>query len=494
MNALKAKLSDGRIVEYFDESIGEGGEKIVHFTTDRQHVAAFYKDSKDADDPERYARLVSILTKYNPTKDPKGGSYYKDLFCWPEAIIEQPTLGVVSPVYPSNFFFKHNKKEKSGKWFIKRTLRNSLPKEERGNWLNYLQISILLSRAISRMHNAGLAHSDLSCNNVLIDPLNSRCSIIDIDSLVVPGMHPPKVLGTKGYIAPEVLQGGALPSIRTDLHALAVLFYQYFFMRHPLEGPKIHSTASAEEDEMLSMGKEALFIEHATDKSNTFSYICTSCGQSFNNEQYKMLNGKCNCGNKLTPYALPLPYTSFGPYIAELFKKSFVTGLKEPDLRPTATEWETGLVKTTDLILPCSNSNCEGKWFVLLEGNKAVCPFCGTPYNDSVPVLRFFAEKRRGQYFNENHRLVVWNGIRMYKWHIFDNVWPSIGSDKTPQGYMMKSGGKWYLCNNGADTMKIINQDKLVYPGQQFVLQHGMQIMLSTAPRGRVAFVEILNK
>ncbi|MDP4178415.1 MAG: serine/threonine protein kinase [Bacillota bacterium] len=493
MGILKAKLRDGTVLEYLEDPIGEGGEKIVHFTADKKYVVAFYKDSKDANDPERYDRLLSILTKYNPITDPKSGAYYKDLFCWPQDIVEQPILGVVSPVYSSNFFFKHNNKEKSGKWFIKRSLRNSLPKEERGNWLNYLQISILLSRAVSRMHNAGLAHSDLSCNNVLIDPSHSKCSIIDIDSLVVPGMHPPKVIGTRGYIAPEVLAGSVLPSIRTDLYALAVLIYQYFFMRHPLEGPKVYSTVSAEEDEMLSMGKEATFIEHSIDKSNSFSYICNACGQSFSNEQYAMLKGKCNCGNKLTPYELPLPYTSFGTYIEELFRKSFETALKDPDLRPTATEWETGLVKTTDLILPCSNPNCEGKWFVHLEGKRSICPFCKTAYNDSVPVLRFFAEKRRGQYFNENHRLVAWNGVRLYKWHIFDNIWPGIGADKTQQGYITKNGDRWYLTNASSGTMKIINQDKLIYPGQYFELQNGMQILLSTEARGRVALVEILN-
>lgn len=29
--------------------------------------------------------------------------------------------------------------------------------------------------------------------------------VIDIDSLVVPGVYPPEVIGTGGYIAPEVL-------------------------------------------------------------------------------------------------------------------------------------------------------------------------------------------------------------------------------------------------------------------------------------------------
>ncbi len=55
------------------------------------------------------------------------------------------------------------------------------------------------------MHSAGLAHSDLSYKNVLIDPVSRTAAIIDIDGLVVPGKFPPDVIGTADFIAPEVL-------------------------------------------------------------------------------------------------------------------------------------------------------------------------------------------------------------------------------------------------------------------------------------------------
>ncbi len=98
--------------------------------------------------------------------------------------------------------------------------------------------------------------------------------VIDIDSLVVPQVFPPDVLGTPGYIAPEVLGTVSLPlqdpkrkhpCVQTDQHALPVLLYEYLLFRHPLRGPKVNSAASAEEDELLSMGSKALFIEHPTD-------------------------------------------------------------------------------------------------------------------------------------------------------------------------------------------------------------------------------------
>ncbi len=55
------------------------------------------------------------------------------------------------------------------------------------------------------MHAAGLAHSDLSYKNVLVDPVKGNASIIDLDGLVVPGRYPPDVVGTPDFIAPEVV-------------------------------------------------------------------------------------------------------------------------------------------------------------------------------------------------------------------------------------------------------------------------------------------------
>ena len=126
------------------------------------------------------------------------------------------------------------------------------------------------------MHAAGLAHSDLSYKNVLIDPVSGRATIIDIDGLVVPGKFPPDVIGTPDFIAPEVMAtkhlnkldpNRKLPSIQTDRHALAVMIYMYLLYRHPLRGGKIHDM-DPQTDEELSMGLNALFVEHPTDKTN----------------------------------------------------------------------------------------------------------------------------------------------------------------------------------------------------------------------------------
>ena len=150
--------------------------------------------------------LFDICLLY--TSSEQMAKYFSSKFCWPTAIVQSPEFGIVCPAYPSNFFFTDASstildlkgKDKKSNWFTSRN-RRFLEANELGDFRSMLQMSISLARSIRRMHQAGLAHSDLSCNNVLIDPLSGSCVVIDIDSLVVPGLFPPEVAGTRGYIA-----------------------------------------------------------------------------------------------------------------------------------------------------------------------------------------------------------------------------------------------------------------------------------------------------
>jgi serine/threonine protein kinase len=418
--------------------------------------------------------LQQILTTFNPTRsDNKHADYWNELFCWPTGIIRQPKLGVMTPVYPSNYFFASGRwqgKEKKGRWFVSPKLRHYLPVEERGTWLNYFKICILLARAINRLHLAGLAHSDLSDNNVLLDPKNGKILIIDIDSLVVPRIFPPDVDGTPGYIAPEVLATAALnaddpnkhfASIRTDQHALAVLIYEYLLNRHPLRGPKVHSTRSAEEDEQLSMGEKALFIEHVTDTSNR-------------------------------PPNLPIPMTVLGDSLTTLFYKAFIDGLHSPHERPSAYEWERTLIKTWNMLHPCTNPHCTHQWFIVKpENSKTICPFCQTPVNKPFPLLTLRSEKRPGQWMRSG-QLIVYEGQSLFKWHVFDNLYPGPGADKTPQAYCTFHQGKWLLINQTLTSLTSPNGNR-VDINQAVELKSGMPLRLSQEAHGCLAEVNILN-
>ncbi|MCA8992455.1 MAG: serine/threonine protein kinase [Planctomycetaceae bacterium] len=477
-----AKLTDGRTVDYLTPHIGEGGMKRVYFTTDKKSVVCFFKDKSTGQDPNRMERLKAILEKYNPTLDTKTGNELAELYCWPTGIITSPELGVMTPTYASNFFFASGRfkgKDKEGKWFSSEKLRKLLPDDERGNWLGYLQLCMKMARAIRKMHLTGLAHSDLSSKNVLVDPKGGNCAVIDIDSLVVPRRFAPDVLGTPGYIAPEVLAtqrlpvgdpNRKLPEISTDLHALPVLIYEYLLRRHPLRGPKVNSVDSAEEDEFLSMGPKALFIEHPTDKSNR------------------------------PREGIKVPVDTLGPtggindrlYLPGLFRQAFVDGLHNPPRRPTAQMWEQALYRTADLLIPCGNGSCPEKWFVYIEGQSQQCPWCNWKLNEPLPVLDFMFAPRKGQYREEGHCLVGFNQRPLNLWHVNRGIYPTEGVDRTTQAYVAKHQGQWILINKHLDTM-ISPSGNPVPKGQACVLKEGSEILLSNDDKGRMVSIRMVR-
>lgn len=471
-----ATLENGQKIEYVvTENPPHGGMKHTYFTPDKSQVVQFFNDSRVGHSDEVQARIKAILSKYNPTlEDTKGGAignntegakYFKNRFCWPLAIIVKPEFGILCPAYPNNFFFNNNSslkidlngKDKKSNWFTTKN-RKYLSKVELGNFKNMFNICILLSRTIRRMHQAGLAHSDLSNNNVLIDPKNGDCVVIDIDSLVVPGIFPPDVIGTRGYIAPEVLSALMLPhnhpnrkypSTYTDLHALPVLLYEYLLFRHPLMGPKIYSTNSSEEDDFLSLGPMATFIENPIDLSNR-------------------------------PQNLDYKIKDFGSILENLFLKAFVDGLHSPNERPTAMDWERGLSKTWDLLHPCNNKYCEQKWFVLYDLNKAVCPFCNTKVS-TKEIIRFKFKKesinRKGQWLNVSELNII-NNTDLLPWHVYNNIFPDEKADKTVQASIVKNNENWFLVNNNILGM-LSPKGTLVPIGERILLKDNMVFKIS---------------
>jgi hypothetical protein len=474
-----ATLADGRTLKFVPSNDPPaGGMKNTYFAPDRSYVVQFYKEPNR--DPERLARLQSILGKLNPTIEPnsskKAAEYWRRLFCWPTGVVTKPQLGLVAPIYPSNFFFATGPfkgTEKNGKFFSSAKLRKHLPPVEQGDWINYFQICILIARAVRRLHVAGLAHSDLSANNILVDPSGgagqSKSIVIDIDSLVVPGKLAPDVIGTPGYIAPEVLGTQALnikdprrqhPNIRTDQHALAVLMYEYLLFRHPLRGNKVHNTADVDQDELLSMGPRALFVEHPTDHSNRQDGV-------------------------------KVPYTALGPHLADLFKRAFIDGLHDPKSRPTAMDWERALVRTWDLLFPCVNRHCSHKWMILHDPKNVRCPFCGAASNGSIPVLLLMKEGPIGNW-KQDARLLVYPEIHLFKWHAYDGIFPSEETDREPVAKCIYFDNRWVLVNQ-ALTSLTSPAGARVPIGQAVELKHGAQIRLSQEPHGRLAEVQMIT-
>lgn len=481
--------SDGSTVEFYDEIKAQGGVKDVYFSTDKTYVVAFYRKNLS---PAEKDRLSNIVGPYHKRifESPEG-NYWKEYLIMPTKMVKwNEKTGVVLPFYPKRFFFSggpFDGQEKQGKWFASAKLRNKfLPADQKGTWLSNVHMCLKIARAVRRLHAAGLAHSDLSYKNVLVDPISGNACIIDADELVVPGKYDAGVLGTPDFIAPEVMAtrelklgdpNKKLPSINTDRHALAVLIYMYLLNRHPLRGGKVWDIDPAK-DEAISMGEKALFIEHPTDKTNRVK------PQELDKSQL--------------PQGDPtkLPYTICGPYLKKLFDRAFIDGLHNPLARPSAAEWEDALVKTCDLVQPCQNSKCEAHWYVFDNTTKPKCPFCGQEYKGQLPILNFYYAPSHGKYMSENYRLMVYDKQTLYKWHSNNLVSANektSAEDKKPVGDFHFHNGQWILINRRLPDMYDTTDKKPIAIGGYVPLTDGRQILLDKGQGGRLVVVQLVK-
>ena len=481
--------SDGSTVEFYDEIKAQGGVKDVYFSTDKTYVVAFYRKNLS---PAEKDRLSNIVGPYHKRifESPEG-NYWNEYLIMPTKMVKwNEKTGVVLPFYPKRFFFSggpFDGKEKEGKWFASAKLRNRfLPADQKGTWLSNVHMCLKIARAVRRLHAAGLAHSDLSYKNVLVDPISGNACIIDADELVVPGKYDAGVLGTPDFIAPEVMAtrelklgdpNKKLPSINTDRHALAVLIYMYLLNRHPLRGGKVWDIDPAK-DEAMSMGEKALFIEHPTDKTNRVK------PQELDKSQL--------------PQGDPtkLPYTICGPYLKKLFDRAFIDGLHNPLARPSAAEWEDALVKTCDLVQPCQNPKCEAHWYVFDNTTKPKCPFCGQEYKGQLPILNFYYAPSHGKYMSENYRLMVYDKQTLYKWHSNNLVSANektSAEDKKPVGDFHFHNGQWILINRRLPDMYDATDKKPIAIGGYVPLTDGRQILLDKGQGGRLVVVQLVN-
>ncbi|MDB6134979.1 MAG: hypothetical protein JWM59_3222 [Verrucomicrobiales bacterium] len=496
MSSIRLQATDGTFFEFDDSApAGSGGMKEVFFSKDRRHVVGWYRKKPDANAMERLKTITGVYRDRIFSQE--GGTYWESLFCWPSHVIEaQGFVGVVMPAYQPHFFFAHGSKnedflgirgkEKEGKWFASAShQQRHLDQRERGSWLSYFTVCIKIARAVKRLHMAGLAHSDLSYKNVLLDPAGGNACLIDLDTLVVPGKFPPDVAGTPDFIAPEVLRtmklpngtaGKCLPCIETDRHALAVLVYMYLLYRHPLRGRKVHDD-DPQRDEELGMGEKALFVEHPTDPSNRPDPAPARPG--------------------VAPFGdvESIPFTVCGPLLKEVFERAFVTGLHDPAQRPSADDMERALVRTVDLMQPCANPGCDQKWFVFDNTTPPCCPFCGTAAAGPVPMLGFHSQRAEdGPFLPDQHRLMVYHNQYLYPWHVSRLVFPNervTPEQRRPVGYFVFHGGQWMLVNQTLTGLKDITsaEARPVPPGSSIVLANGQKLLLSPEAGGRLAHV-----
>ena len=180
-----------------------------------------------------------------------------------------------------------------------------------------------------------------------------------------------------------------------------------------------------------------------------------------------------------------------------MFDQAFIKGLQNPRERPIAESWEQALIKTDDLKLKCSNHACDQQWFIFDNSKITKCPFCGTQYRSSIPILDFFFEFKPGVWKPENQRLVICNNTTLHKWHVDRNIIRNeklTNQDKKRLGYFVFHQGKWLFINEALMTLKDVTNDIEIPIGQSVALVSGNKLLLATDKGNRVATITITNQ
>jgi len=126
-----------------------------------------------------------------------------------------------------------------------------------------------LAEAFHGLHSKGLCYKDISLGNLFLEAATGRILICDNDNVDVDGRDLGSVLGTSGFMAPEILMRRDRPGANSDLFSLAVLLFMLLTRHHPLRGQMELAIRCLDEPARLRLyGEDPVFIFDPQDQRN----------------------------------------------------------------------------------------------------------------------------------------------------------------------------------------------------------------------------------
>jgi DNA-binding helix-hairpin-helix protein with protein kinase domain len=261
-----------------------------------------------------------------------------DRFLWPSELVTlsgEPGFGYLMPLRPDSYV----------------GLSELLTGKVDAPFSVVCTLGAELADSFLSLHNDGLCYRDISFGNVFFEPTTGRPLICDTDNVGVDGRSPSFVLGTRRFMAPEIVRREASPSTATDLYSLSVLLFYLLMVGHPLVGRK-ELAYPAWDDRLESQlfGAEPLFIFDPVDRSN---------------EPLEEEHGSVARNWELYPEE-----------IRALFTTAFTTGLTDPTHgRVRESVWRSAMMRLRSSIQRCAACRKENFWL----GQPGTCWFCERP-------------------------------------------------------------------------------------------------------------------
>jgi DNA-binding helix-hairpin-helix protein with protein kinase domain len=197
-----------------------------------------------------------------------------------------------------------------------------------------VQAGFWLAEAFHALHSQGLCYKDISLGNLFLEHGSGRILICDNDNVDVDGRDLGSVLGTPGFMAPEILMRRDRPGANSDLFSLAVLLFMLLTRHHPLRGQLELAIRCLDEPARRQLyGEDPVFIFDPTDQRNR--------------------------PDPSEHAAALMTWPLYPDPVQELFQQTFGPGLQTPSRRALTGQWLDALASTLDRRQTCPQCGAE---------------------------------------------------------------------------------------------------------------------------------------
>ena len=211
-------------------------------------------------------------------------------------------------------------------------------------------ICLHIAESFLQLHAGGFCYQDLNFGNVFFCPRSGGILICDNDNVDVDGV-PASVFGTRKFMAPEIVRREAMPSTKSDLFSMAVLFFYVLHAWHPLDGRREAAVDIMDAAAETSLyGNKPVFL---------FDPVDTSNGPLPG--MHEPVAARWN--------ALPAA-------LRALFIRSFTSGLHQPGSRVQEAEWRAAFAGLATASFACGGCGFGHAAEVLAGGIVASPPAC----------------------------------------------------------------------------------------------------------------------
>lgn len=330
--------ASGRTAEVI-RFIGEGGQGTVFEVAidgESEHMALKWYFAATGTDRQRSA-IRDLVRRGAPNSR----------FLWPTEIVELdhiPAFGYLMPLRPAG----HQTLAAllKGRIETRSAVRTTLCREIANSFLN--------------IHSQGLCYRDISFGNIFFDPDTGRILVCDNDNVAIDDGSPSPVLGTRKFMAPEIVRGESEPSTFTDLWSLSVLLFYILVVGHPLLGRReLAFEAWDEQAEVDMFGRDPLFVFHPSDGRN---------------RPHADHHG-----------AMTANWQTLPVQVRQLFTQAFTEGVMNPHRRVGESVWQRAMSRLEDSIFVCRRCGAEN--FFDGEQPNARCWACADLLGSPIRLL-----------------------------------------------------------------------------------------------------------